>query len=447
MTDRVVPHSLEPEQAVIGACFMAEAALDQAGELLTAGDFFDSRNRLIYNAMLTLRAGGRTVDMVGVAELLKARGHLDKAGGGAYIHGLTLAEPTTAHLKHYAAIVRDYSTRRSIISEVNQLAEAAYDLTTPPEQSLEAAAAALVDIGGRPGDAHPQPMAEVVDRALKRLEYRVDHQGQVVGLPTGFIDLDRLLCGLQNGDLIIIAGRPGMGKSALAFQIAYQAAQASGKTALFVSAEMSEEQLSDRLVASGARVNLTRVRAGHITEFEWKRVAKGLGQAAGVPLAIMDAPAASINQVRLSARRLHQEAGLGLVVVDYLQLMRGADKRRREEEIAKISRGLKALAKELTVPVLALSQLNRQCEQRDDKRPRLSDLRESGSIEQDADVVIFIYRDEVYYPEGVQGFDPQSQGVAEIGIAKQRQGPPGRIILKWEGEFVRFDNLSQGRGE
>jgi len=229
-----------------------------------------------------------------------------------------------------------------------------------------------------------------------------------------------------------------MGKSALGFQIAYQASELSRKTGLFVSAEMSEEQLSDRLVASGARVNLTRVRAGHISADEWGRVVQGINRAASVSLAIMDAPAVSINQVRLSARRMQREGDLGLVVVDYLQLMRGEKKHNTEEEMAAISRGLKALAKELKVPLVALSQLNRQCELRDDKRPRLSDLRSSGSLEQDADVVMFVYRDEVYHPD-----DTEDAGIAEIGIAKQRQGPAGMIRLRWSGEFTRFDNLAR----
>ena len=436
-TERIAPHSLEAEQSVLGACFMAEEALDQAGELLTVADFYDRRNRLVFNALTILRASGQTADVLGVAEYLRAVRTLDKAGGGAYVHGLTLAEPTTAHLKHYAGIVRDYSIRRSIIAQANQMAEAAFDLSTPPEQSLEEATAAIVEMASQPGESLPQPLSEVVGRALKRIEYRADHTGEVLGLPTGFIDLDRLTGGLQAGDLVVVAGRPGTGKSALAFQVAYQAAELSGKVVLFVSAEMSEEQLSDRLVASGARVNLTRVRGGHISELEWKRIAHGLGQAAAVPMAIMDAPAVTLNQIRLSARRMQREGTLGLVVVDYMQLMRGDGRKRREEEIAGISRGLKALAKELKTPVMALSQLNRQCEMRDNKRPRLSDLRESGSIEQDADVVIFIYRDELYDD------DTMDKGIAEIGVAKQRQGPAGIVRLRWGGEHVRFDSLAQ----
>lgn len=439
MTSRITPHSLEAETAVLGACFLAEAALDRALELLTAGDFYDARNRLVFGAVTSLRSANKTVNLVLVAEHLRAGGHLDTAGGGAYLHGLTLAEPTTAHLAHYAGIVKDYSVRRQIISQANIMAEAAFDLSTPPEQSLEEATAAVVEMASRPNESHPQPLSEVVGRAMKRLEYRADHKGEVLGLPTGFVGLDRLLGGLQAGDMILLAARPSMGKSALGFQIAYQAAELSGRAVLFVSAEMSEEQLSDRLVASGARVSLTRIRAGRISADEWGRVAQGIGRAAAVPLAIMDAPAVTLNQIRLAARRIQRDGDLGLVVVDYLQLMRGENRKRREEEIAAISRGLKALAKELKVPLLALSQLNRQCELRDDKRPRLSDLRESGSLEQDADVVVFIYRDEVYNE------DTEDAGIAEIGVAKQRQGPAGIVRLRWGGEHVRFDNLADGR--
>ncbi len=441
LNNRIAPHSLEAEQAVLGACFLDDAALDRASELLTTADFHDPRNRLVFGAMKALRAANKTIDPVGVAEHLRAAGYLDKAGGGAYLHGLTLAEPTTAHLTHYAAIVRNYSVRRQLIAQGSRMVEAAFDLSTPPEQSLEEATAAVVELAAQPGESHPQPLSEVVGRALKRLEYRADHKGEVLGLPTGFVDLDRLTGGLQAGDMILLAARPSMGKSALAFQVAYQSAELSGKLVLFVSAEMSEEQLSDRLVASGARVSLSRVRDGYISELEWKRIAHGLGRAAAVPMAIMDAPAVTLNQIRLSARRMQREGELGLVVVDYLQLMRGDGQKRREEEIAGISRGLKALAKELKVPIMALSQLNRQCELRDEKRPKLSDLRESGSLEQDADVVLFIYRDEVYHE------DTDDRGIAEIGVAKQRQGPPGTVRLRWTGEYTRFDNLSQAKGD
>jgi len=430
------PWSQDAEIALLGACLLDHQVIEVAAEQVEAEDFYDQRNQSVFQAVMDLSNQGKPVDFVTVAERLKEVGALDKIGGASRIAELGMAEPTTAHASHHARIIREHSVKRQVFKICSETAKEAVDQTQEAESVLDRATAKLMAVAEQHTVDRTRTMPEIVGRAFARLEYKKENQSKIHGLTTGFADLDLNLGGLKKQDLIVIAGRPSMGKSALGLQIAYQAARETQLPAFFGSLEMSEEQLGDRLLSLESRVDGWKIQQGTIRTWEWEPVVKAASSLVEVPFVIDESPAVNITHVRRQARKLKRKSGLSLVVVDYLQLMDGVGEK-RVEVVASVSRGLKALAKELDVPVVALSQLNRSCETRDNKRPLLADLRESGQIEQDADVILFIYRDEVYNP------NTSAKGVAEILIRKNRNGPTGMVKLAWRAELTRFDNLEE----
>ncbi|HLK10303.1 MAG TPA: replicative DNA helicase [Candidatus Binatia bacterium] len=435
---RVPPQSLEAEQSVLGGVLLDNAALDRVVELLDAEDFYREAHRRIFRAMLGLSERNEPVDLVTLAEVLRARGELAEVGGGAYLAELAERVPTAANVVNYARIVRDRSILRGLITAATEIATRGYDAPTDVSGLLDDAERRIFAISDREVRPAFVRIENVLTDTIKLIERLYEQKQAVTGVPTGFTDLDRITAGLQPSDLIIIAGRPSMGKTAFALNIAAHAAMHADRGVAIFSLEMSKEQLAMRLLCSEAQVDLARVRTGHLSDREFPQLAMAAGRLAETPIYIDDTPALSVLELRAKARRLKREsrARLGLVMVDYLQLMRSSEgKDSREQEISEISRSLKALAKELDVPVVALSQLNRQVENRNPPKPRLADLRESGAIEQDADVIAFIYRDEVYNE------DSDKKNVAEIIVAKQRNGPTDSVELTFRREFTSFYNL------
>ena len=437
---RIPPHSLEAETAVLGAILLSNDALNRALEILRPADFYDARHRLIFQAMIDLTDEMSPVDRVTLAQRLKAKDQLEKIGGGVYLAGLDLAEPTAAHISHYASIVKDYSLARELIDRASKIVAQGYEPGSDIDSLLDAAEQSIFEVAEHKIKPSFYELREVVNDSFKRLEELADRKEPITGVASGFIDLDRLTAGFQDSDLVIIAGRPSMGKTALALNVALHAASRSSVGVGLFSLEMSRQQLAIRMLCSEARVNASRVRTGNFLERDWPKLTEAAGVLAEAPIFIDDTPGLDILEVRAKARRLKREKEIGLVVIDYLQLMQGrGSAERREQEISEISRSLKSLAKELDLPIIALSQLNRRVEERPNKRPQLSDLRESGAIEQDADVIIFIYRDELYNdsPEN------PDKGTAEVIVGKQRNGPTGLTKLRFDGRFTRFDNLDQ----
>jgi replicative DNA helicase len=434
---RVPPQSLDAEQCVLGGILLDNAGLDRVVELLNADDFYREAHRKLFRAMLTLADRHEPVDLVTLSEALRARGELTDVGGNAYLAELADRVPTAANIVSYAKIVRDRSVLRALISVATDVAARGYEASDDVDQMLDRAEEAIFRIRDRKTSGHFVRLDGVLTEAFKTIERLYEQKTPVTGVTTGFAELDRLTAGLQRSDLIIVAGRPSMGKTAFCLNMAENAALRSDVGVAIFSLEMSKEQLALRMLCSEARVDLSRVRTGHLTDREFPRLAMAAGRLGEAPVYIDDTPAISVLELRAKARRLKRDpqAKLGLIIVDYLQLMRADGRDSREQEISEISRSLKALAKELDVPVVALSQLNRQVESRNPPRPKLSDLRESGAIEQDADVIAFIYRDEVYNPD-----DPDKHGLAEVIVAKQRNGPIGNVELTFLSAFTRFEN-------
>ena len=444
---KVPPHSLEAEQSVLGGLLLDNAAADKIGDILAAEDFYNDAHRTLYGTMMTLIAENKPADVVTVAEALGSIKKLDYVGGMAYLGALVDNVPTAANIRRYAEIVRERSILRRLIAAGGEIAETAYNpLGRSVREILDQAETRVFEIAehgarGQQGFVELQPLLTQVVERIEVL-YKRDNPSDVTGVPTGFADLDRLTSGLQEGDLIVIAGRPSMGKTAFALNIAEHIALSS-KVKLPVgvfSMEMGATQLAMRLIGSVGRLDQHKIRTGQLTPDDWERLSDALGRLSDAAIHVDETAALNALELRARARRLARQYGgkLGAIVVDYLQLMQAvAEGENRATEISEISRSLKALAKELKVPVLALSQLNRSLEQRPNKRPIMSDLRESGAIEQDADVILFIYRDEVYNE------DSPDKGVAEIIIGKQRNGPIGTIRLAFLGQFTRFENLAQ----
>jgi len=424
--------------SVLGAVLLSNDALNQALEILKPEDFYDARHGLIFEAMIELSEESLPVDLVHLSERLKGRGRLDASGGGAYLARLDNVVPTAAHVAHHARIVKDYSLARELIGRATRIVDQGFQAGVDVENLLDQAEQSIFEVAERKVQPAFRPLAQVVTETFKRIEYLVDHKGLVTGVPTGFTRLDQLLAGLQPADLIIVAGRPSMGKTALALNVALHAAALGGVGAGVFSLEMSREQLAIRLLCSEARVDASKLRTGFIGERDWPKLTQAAGVLSQARIFIDDTPGVDILEMRAKARRLKKEHDIGLIVIDYLQLMQSRQRlERREQEISEISRSLKAMAKELELPVLALSQLNRRVEERPNKRPMLADLRESGAIEQDADVILFIYRDELY------NSDSPDKGVAEVIVGKQRNGPTGLVKLRFEGRHTRFDNLDE----
>jgi replicative DNA helicase len=439
---RVPPQNLEAEESVLGGIMLDNSALDRVIELIAPDDFYRGVHRKIFRAMLDLSERNEPVDLITLAEALKGRGDLTNVGGAAFLAELAARVPTAANIVHYARIVRGRAVLRGLITAATEIATRGYEATDDVPGLLDRAEQLIFDISERQTRNAFTRLADVLVGSLKTIERLYENKQSVTGVATGFADLDRLTSGLQPSDLIIVAGRPSMGKTAFCLNVAENAALRSNVGVAIFSLEMAKEQLALRMLCSEARVDLQRVRTGHLTDREFPHLAMAAGRLADAPIYIDDTPALSVLELRAKARRLKRDpdARLGLIVVDYVQLMRSSEGRdSREQEISEISRSLKALAKELNIPVVALSQLNRQVESRNPPIPRLADLRESGAIEQDADVIIFIYRED-YYQE-----DSDKKGVAEIIVAKQRNGPTGDVELTFLREYTRFENKEVSR--
>jgi len=438
---RVPPQNIEAEQSVLGAILLDNEAINQAIEILTAEDFYRESHREIFRAMAALSERNQPVDAITLTDALRGGGVLEAVGGAGYIAELAACVPTAANAGHYARIVREKALLRSLASISTEIASGAYDSPPNVDEYLDESEHKIFEISERRVRQSFYSMPELTRESIKLLERLYERKELVTGVPTGFLDLDRLTAGLQPSDLIVIAARPSMGKTALALNIAaYAATECDPRlgVALF-SLEMSKEQLVLRMLCAEGRVDSSRARAGYLGERDFPKLAQAAARLSEAPIFIDDSSDTSPIVLKAKCRRLMRErnANLGLIIVDYLQLMRSARPgESREKEIAEISRSLKALAKELKVPVVALSQLNRQVETRPDRRPLLADLRESGAIEQDADVIAFIYRDEMYHR------DSKEPGVAEVIIAKQRNGPTGTAKLTYLTQFTRFENYA-----
>jgi replicative DNA helicase len=437
---RLPPQNLEAEQCVLGSILLQTEAMAKVVETLEAEDFYRPEHRLIFAAMLNLFSKTEPMDLVTVTNVLKDGNNLDKMGGPAYLATLTDIVPMAANIIFYAKIVREKSILRRLISTSTEIASRCYEEQDDIDKLLDETEQHIFEIAQAKSSQSVHPIGTVINAAFKEVQKLSERKEMITGVPSGFEDFDRKTAGLQPADLIILAARPSMGKTALAMNMVQNAALLHKVPVGVFSLEMSKEQLGMRMLCSISKVDSQRIRTGHIHENDWPKLARAVGMLSESPIFIDDTPSLSILELRAKARRLKTEHQLGLVVVDYLQLMRGhSSTERREQEISEISRSLKAMAKELHIPVIALSQLNRSLESRGDKRPQLSDLRESGAIEQDADVICFIYRDEVYNKSEAN----PKRGTAELIIGKQRNGPTGTIELAFLSEYTTFENLTR----
>jgi len=438
-TLRLPPHSIEAEQAVLGGLMLDNSAWDKIADLVDPEDFYRHDHKLIFNAIGYLAERNEPFDAVTLSEHLERHEQLDEIGGLAYLGQLAKDTPSASNIRAYAEIVRERSLLRRLIAVGGNIADSAYTPqgreATELVDEAERQVFEIAEQGKRRGSGFQQ-LRKILPKTIDRLDFLSHSEGDVTGLSTGFTALDDMTAGLQRGDLIIVAGRPSMGKTTLAVNIAENAAIGAKVPVAIFSMEMSSEQLSFRMIGSIGRVNQSNLRRGKFNDEDWNRINSAVAMMSAAPVFIDDTPSLTPTEVRARARRLKREHGLGLIVLDYLQLMQvSGTKENRATEISEISRNLKALAKELDVPVIALSQLNRSVEQRTDKRPVMSDLRESGAIEQDADLICFIYREEVYDQ------DTARKGIADIIIAKQRNGPVGEVHLTFLGEYTKFENL------
>lgn len=439
---RVPPHSIESEESVLGAALLDNEAINVAMERLRPEDFYRPANKSIYEAMVQLSERREPIDVITLSEQLRQMGTLDQCGGLENLARLATLVPSASHVGYYAKVVKDMSLRRTAVHEASQIISQAVQIDGDINEFLDTMEQQILSVSDRRIQASFHRVSDIVQTSIKTIEQMYDRKELVTGTPTSFIELDKMTAGFQPSDLIIVAARPAMGKTALALSIAQWVGVHKQSAVAVFSLEMSKEQLVMRMLCSEARVSSGRVRTGHLIERDFPRLVEAASRLAEAPIFIDDTPGLTVTETRAKTRRLAREHNLGLVVVDYLQLMKSpAYAKSREQEISDISRSLKGLAKELGVPVIALSQLNRSVETRVDKRPIMSDLRESGAIEQDADIIMFIYRDEVYNPE------TQDKGVAELIIAKQRSGPTGTVRVAFAPEFTRFDNLEERPAE
>lgn len=433
---RIPPQDVEAERSVLGAMLLDPASLNEVAASIKPDDFYRPTHAYIFEAILALFEKNEPIDEVTVRAQLATDGKLEAVGGSAFLASLTNSVPTAANIGYYADIVRNRAIARRLINAATAIAANVYEGGAEIDLLLDEAESKIFEVTSSRDQRSFVPIKEVVKDAFKLIEKRYEKKEAITGVATGFVDFDRLTAGLQPSDLIILAGRPSMGKTAIALNMAQHAAIREKKPVAVFSLEMSRESLVMRMLCSEGRIDSQRLRGGFLRDSDWPKLAKAAGELADAQIYIDDSGALTVMETRAKARRLQAEKGLGLIVVDYLQLMHGRAES-REREISEISRGLKALAKEIAVPVLALSQLNRSLESRTDKRPMLSDLRESGAIEQDADVICFVYRDEYYNPES------EAKGQAELIVGKQRNGPTGVVHLKFFSEFTRFENLSR----
>ncbi len=436
---KLPPQNIEAEQSILGGVLIDNDALNTVIEFLKDGDFYREAHQKIFKSMIALSEKNEPLDLITLTNELKKKKELEDIGGASYLAGLVESVPTAANIAYYAKIVKEKSILRKLISTATEIVTQSYQEGKDLEDFLDEAEQAIFRISENQVRPAFYPIKEIVKESFKVIERLYEKKELITGVPSGFKDLDRKTAGFQNADLIIVAGRPSMGKTALCLNIAQHAAITTKIPTAIFSLEMSKEQLAIRMLCSEARVDSARLRSGFLSESDWPKLTMAAGALSDAPIFIDDSAAISVLELRAKARRLKADRGLGLVIVDYLQLMRGrSGVERREQEISEISRSLKALAKELNIPVIAISQLSRKAEDRPGRRPQLSDLRESGAIEQDADVIIFIYRDEVYNP------DSDQRGTAEVIIGKQRNGPTGKADLSFISEFTTFKDLFRG---
>jgi replicative DNA helicase len=445
---KLPPHSVEAEQSVLGGVLLDASAWDKIADLIGEQDFYRNEHRLIYRHIGRLTDRAKPVDVITVAESLESNGELDKAGGLAYLGSLAQNVPSAVNVRRYAEIVRERAIMRKLAEVGGEIATSALNPAgRDADQLLDEAESKVFEIAeaGERGRQGFMPIPPLLTKVVERIEtlYSRDDPNDVTGIATGFTDIDGMTSGLQPGDLVVVAGRPSMGKTAFAINIAEHVALEVNRPVAIFSMEMGGTQLAMRMIGSVGRLNQHNLRTGRLQDEDWSRMTHALGRLNDAPIFIDETAGLNALELRSRARRLHRQNGsLGLIVVDYLQLMTAPSNKASENratEISEISRSLKALAKELQVPVMALSQLNRSLEQRPNKRPVMSDLRESGAIEQDADLILFIYRDEVYNP------DSPDKGKAEIIIGKQRNGPIGKVELTFRGEYTRFENYASSQ--
>ncbi len=435
---RILPHSPEAEQSVIGSMIMSRDAIVEASEIITGADFYQQQYGMVFEAMVELHDEGKAVDLITLQERLKEKDLPPEISSMEFVRDLLSTVPTSANIKYYAEIVAEKSMLRKLIKTTEEITNACYLGKEKTQDILEVTEKKIFDLVQNRGSEEFVPIRQVVLNAIEKIEKASRSQGSVTGIPTGFIDLDYKMSGFQPSDLILVAARPSMGKTAFVLNIAQYMAFHNDVTAAIFSLEMSKEQLVNRLLALESKVDSQNIRTGNLEDEEWAKLIEGANIIGKSNLIIDDKPGISISELRSKCRKYKMEHNLGIIFIDYLQLMTGSGRSEsRQQEISEISRSLKALARELNVPVVALSQLSRAVEQRPDHRPMLSDLRESGAIEQDADVVMFIYRDDYYNK------DSENKNIAEIIIAKQRNGPIGTVNLVWLPNYTKFVNMKK----
>ncbi|MBN2179382.1 MAG: replicative DNA helicase [Deltaproteobacteria bacterium] len=434
---KVPPQNLEAEQSVLGGILLDNMALNSVLEILVTDDFYSEAHRKIFTAIIELSEKSEPSDLITLSSILRDKKQLGGIGGESYLASLVDTVPSAANISYYSKIVKEKAILRKLIGAATEILNKSYDSSSDIDTVLDESEHTIFEISENKVKPTFYPIKEIIKDSFKTIESLYERKALITGVSTGYKKVDEITSGFQNSDLIIIAGRPSMGKTALAINIAQYASIENETPVAIFSLEMSKEQLAFRLLASEARVDSQRLRKGFVGEVDWPKLTTAAGRLSEAPIYIDDTPAISVLEMKAKARRLKAEKGLGLVILDYLQLMRGRGPS-REQEISEISRSLKSLAKELEVPVVALSQLNRQVETRSDRRPQLADLRESGAIEQDADVIMFIYRDEVYN----KSEDNPEKGLAEVIVGKQRNGPTGLVKLSFLKEYTRFENLA-----
>ncbi len=439
---RIPPQSIEAEQSVLGSMLIDKEVVPVVMEVLKPEDFYRPDHREIYNVIIELFDKAQPIDLITVSERLKLHGKLELVGGLEYLSNIATEVPTTANVKHYSKIVEEKALLRKLIKASSDIVDLGFNASEEVSYILDKAEQSVFDILQKRSSQGFVPIKDVLVDTFNNLEEMYNNKGNITGIPTGFSDLDFKTSGLHNSDLILIAARPAMGKTAFALNLAQNAAVHSHVPVAVFSLEMSKDQLVNRILCSEAMVDSNKMKTGKLEDNDWQKVAKALAPLSEAPIYIDDTPGVSITEIRAKCRRLKLEQNLGLVVIDYLQLMQGSGKKggeNRQQEISEISRSLKILAKEINVPVICLSQLSRAPEARTDHRPILSDLRESGAIEQDADIVMFLYRDDYYNPE------TEKKNIAELIIAKHRNGSTGTVELVWLGQYTKFANLEKFR--
>ncbi|MED1600519.1 replicative DNA helicase [Alkalihalophilus marmarensis] len=441
--DRTPPQNIEAEQAVLGAIFLADVALVTASERLLPEDFYRAAHQRVYQAMLELAEKGEPVDLVTVTSELQDRKWLDDIGGVAYLSDLANAVPTAANVEYYSKIVEEKSVLRRLIKVATNIAADGYTSEDEVDAILDDAEKTILDVAQRKNTSAFISIKDVLVETYDQIELLQNQKGDITGIPTGFVELDNMTAGFQRNDLIIVAARPSVGKTAFALNIAQNVATKTDENVAIFSLEMGASQLVQRMLCAEGNIDAQRMRTGALTAEDWQKLTMAMGSLAKAGIYIDDTPGVKVNDIRAKCRRLKQEQGLGMIMIDYLQLIQGNGRsgENRQQEVSEISRTLKAIARELEVPVIALSQLSRGVESRQDKRPMMSDIRESGSIEQDADIVAFLYRDDYYDKES------ENQNIIEIIIAKQRNGPVGTVELAFVKEYNKFVNLERRHDE